>query len=950
MSNLGSSAGRTPWATYRLQFNRQFTFAQAAELVPYLHELGISDAYASPLFQARPESLHGYDVCDFTRLNPALGLRAQFEQFTTGLQQLGMGLLLDIVPNHMGADLSNEWWLDVLRSGLASPYAHWFDIDWQAPGCEGKVTLPLLEDDYGTVLATGKLRLGFDGEFSLAYYERKFPVSSRSYFEILQALLAWGSNHRRSHKFLGELEQLVRDFHDFQERGGFDGVVFRKLRLHTQGLIRHSVELGEDLADLLETLNGETNTPASFDRLHSILQQQHYRLADWRIGPEEINYRRFFDITDLVSLRMERREVFEATHRLILELIRERRVTGLRIDHPDGLWNPRQYFERLQAAVGMSHTPLYVVIEKILTGDEVLRVDWPVAGTTGYDFLNRVNGLFVDSDQAQDFDALYRDFTGCQIDCADLVYTCKKQVLFSSFIGELGSLARRLQRLAGATLLGQDFSLKQLETVLVEVIACFPVYRTYLDEKTDKITAMDRDHCVAAIDAALARAPGLDHPIAQFLKQVLLLEPFPDFGSAEIQAAREFVMRFQQLTSPLMAKGLEDTAFYNFNRLISLNEVGGNPDQFGTDVQVFHAYNAAQFPRWPGSLLATATHDTKRGEDARARINVLSEMPQQWAEALALWSRINREKKQMVDSRAAPHPNDEYLFYQALLGAWTTGAETADGLRQLRERLSDYMLKAVREAKTHSSWTRPNSPYEDAVHDFVEQLLDSRPDNRFLHHFKPFQRRIAFYGQFNSLSQTLLKMTSPGVPDFYQGAELWDFNLVDPDNRRPVDYSRRRRLLVDLKARFSGGGPEASGSLIDLLDPNNSGEAKLFLIWRTLQFRRNHAALFQQGNYLPLSAVGSKQKHVCAFARVMGKQAFVTVAPRLVVGLVDGAERSPMGKEVWHETKLQLPVLIHGKQYQNVLTGELHIIAEPNTGLLVGDVLAHFPVALLQRI
>jgi (1->4)-alpha-D-glucan 1-alpha-D-glucosylmutase len=877
-------------------------------MVDYLQELGVSDCYASPLFQAGPQSTHGYDICRFDQFNPNLGGSGAFQRFAARLQQLGLGLLLDMVPNHMGADLSNGWWLDVLEKGQASPYANWFDIDWQSPNpaLRGKVLLPILDAPYARVLEAGQLKVVFENErFALAYHERQFPLTLP--------------------------------------------------KLHAA------------LAQSIPAINGIPGNPESFDELHALVQQQHYRLAFWRIGAEEINYRRFFDIAELVSLRMELPEVFKATHRLVLQLIREGKIRGLRIDHPDGLWDPTTYFERLQTAC--AETPeraqqsFYVVAEKILTGDETLSPDWPVAGTTGYDFLNRVNALFVNSANRDAMDRIYREFTGEQRDFKSILYSSKRHVLFTSFTSELNTLVGMLKTIAAGPRYGLDLTSAILRDALVEVLVRFPVYRCYIDEQMVEVAAVQREFIAAAILSTQKQATNVDSGALQFISSLLQLNVPRDLDQTGQKLARRFVMRFQQLTGPLMAKGLEDTAFYNFNRLISLNEVGGDPERFGIEPDQLHTYNVANAQHWPHTLLATATHDTKRGEDARARINVLAEIPQEWREAVFRWQWLNADKKSPFGQRGVPEANDEYLLYQTLVGAWSPDLDTAAQLQSFKERIAAYMLKATREAKTHTSWTYPDSTYEQATRHFVEQLLSISAPNPFLDDFKQFHTRIAFFGCFNSLAQLLIKMTAPGVPDFYQGTELWDLNLVDPDNRRPVDFQLRRDLLVDIKKRLASRPLDVSAALKGILQELDSGKIKLYLIWRTLAFRQEHRRLFDQGVYVPLSALGSKRGHAFAFARVLDSQIVISIVPRLVVGLSRGIEQPPVGQELWQDTYItaaalndaQRPgsngVLAHfkpGKRYRNVLTGEIVEIGRAQQGLRVADALASFPVALLE--
>jgi len=585
-------------------------------------------------------------------------------------------------------------------------------------------------------------------------------------------------------------------------------------------------------------------------------------------------------------------------------------------------------------------------VEKILSGNESLPDQWPVHGTTGYDFLNHLNGLFVNPASETAFNELYQQFTGCNRSFKDLAYEGKRQILQTALVSELRALALHLKRIAASTRSGQDLTFRQLHSCLLEVISSFPVYRTYITEDTEAVSQRDRHYIEESLERARQRNPPVDQAPFEFVRSILLLEGPEDFERPA--EAREFVMKFQQLTGPVTAKGVEDTAFYNYNRLVSLNEVGGDPDRFGYSVEEFHRYNQRQAAHWPYSLLATATHDTKRGEDLRARLNVLSEMPEQWSRTVNRWSKFNADKKRVLNGHPAPSANDEYLFYQTLTGAWLPEAETSEGLAGLRDRISAYMLKATKEAKAHTSWIEPNSQYESSVKEFVERTL--QPENPFLSDFKDFQQLVSFFGVLNSLSQTILKLTSPGVPDIYQGTELWDFNLVDPDNRRPVDYDLRRRLLEDLKEGCRG--PEANRNQLGhkLLHESHTGQIKLYLIWRVLEFRRRHSDLFEYGDYVPLPISGSRKHHVCAFARVLGNDAAIIIAPRLVFSLTAGSEQPPLGEQIWKDTALRLPNELQIGRYKNALTGAVLSSKEDSDGMIlrVCDALTTFPVALIQ--
>lgn len=880
---------RIPCATYRLQFNRDFTFQQAAGILDYLDELGISDLYASPLFEAGPQSSHGYDTCSFGSVNPHLGGEEDFKRLFDNLKKRGMGLLLDVVPNHMSATLSNPWWLDVLENGSESAHAGFFDIDWHSshPGLRNKVLLPVLEDRYEKVLESGKLRLMHQGgKFFVAYYDRNFPVDTRT---------------------------LPPD------AAGNPSATLRRF-------------------------NGTNGKRGQFDKLDELIQQQHYQLAYWKAASTEINYRRFFDVTEMAAMKMELPEVFRETHRLIFTWLDSGTVTGLRIDHPDGLWDPEEYLQRIQRRA--SRTP-YVVVEKILSGDESLPDDWPVEGTTGYDFVNRSNGLFINGSNVSVFDEMYREFIGCDEDFREIVYSSRMMVLEQSFAGELNSLSCRLAGIASRTRSGREFAFSELLGATAGIIASFPVYRTYITEKSSEASAPDRAAIQKAVNEAQKRAaPRRGAPVFEFLERVLSLQIANELDEAETGSLREFVMKFQQLTAPSMAKGLEDTAFYRFNRFVSLNEVGGDPGRFGTTPGEFHQANSAAARQWPHTLLASSTHDTKRGEDVRARLNVLSEMPFEWRDAVAHWSRLNARNKTVVESAPAPDANDEYLLYQTLVGAYPPDADTPEGLKEFRARVAAFMLKAAKEAKVNTTWTEPDDAYENALRQFVDRVLADQGNEAFFEDLVRFARRLAFFGRINSLAQTLLKITSPGVPDFYQGSELWNLSLVDPDNRRPVDYSLRRELLAGLKQKFAQ--TNIAEPVSELLRDDRVGTVKLFLIWQALHFRKEHRELFDCGDYVPLPAVGEQQEHLCAFARIYNSRTVVIIVPRLVFGLTGGAESQPVGAEVWRNTAVQLP---QGSAalWRNVLTRET-VAAGKQDGsamLQTSHALKSFPVAML---
>jgi (1->4)-alpha-D-glucan 1-alpha-D-glucosylmutase len=949
-----------PLATYRLQLNRDFTFAQATAIVPYLSALGISHCYISPCLKARPGSTHGYDIVDHNSLNPEIGSREELDRFVAALHEHGMGLILDIVPNHMavmGSD--NAWWLDVLENGEASVYANFFDIDWHPLKDElhGKVLVPVLHDHYGAVLESGELKLVFHperGEFDIAYRNHRFPVNPRQYPRILQ--------HGASKVAvqLGEQNPNVLEFQSIitafghlpsRQEVSSESVAERnrdkeinKRRLAE--LCARSPGIPDGITAAVDLINGSPDDPSSFDELHELIKAQAYRLANWRVASDDINYRRFFDTNDLAGICMENENVFQATHRLILELVAEHKVDGLRIDHPDGLYDPAQYFERLKHSIAAAvknpensgNGSHYVVVEKILTGSERLRAEWPVCGTTGYDFANLVNGLFVDRSAATRFEGIYRRFVDDEIDFDDLAYRSRRLIVRVALASELNVLANQLSHIALSKRKTCDFTLNSLRDALTEVVSSFPVYRTYVSPSG--VSEDDAHSIRAAVALAKRRSPAADTSVFDFIADVLPTRIAEGQDAAYRSAVTTFAMKFQQFSSPVMAKGLEDTAFYRYNRLVSLNEVGSDPDRFGTTVREFHAANRERLRDWPNTMLAGSTHDSKRSEDVRARINAISEIAPMWGLRVREWKRFNREHKSLVNGVAAPSSNDEYLLYQTLVGAWPANPLADEREEKVFcERIENYMLKAIREAKQNTSWINQNSEYESAVKSFVRALLNPAPDNRFLRDFVPFQRRIARIGIWNSLSQTLLKLTSPGVPDIYQGNELWDFSLVDPDNRRPVDYDRRRQIFDGLTKW--GNTPEKS-SIGCLMKAPEDGRIKAYLIWRTLCLRQQLKSAFQEGEYVSLALTGAKADHVVAFARRFERTCIVVIVPRLISGLLNGLDVPPIGPQIWEDTQIRLPDN-GGKPWQNVFTGEA---VELETQISVSKVMAEFPVAL----
>lgn len=890
-----------PRATYRLQLNAQFTLRQAIEIVPYLAELGISHVYCSPYFRARPGSTHGYDVVDHNSMNPEIGSREDLDAFVAILRSHDMGHILDFVPNHVGVfGAENDAWMDVLEHGKASQYADFFDIDWDPPNAalKDKLLVPVLGESYGTALESGDLKLRYEAEtggFAVFYHEHRFPIAPATYSTLLNLL-----------------EPRFSALRSIQA-----GPTIKAQLRH---LANADTALGEALSSIGDML--------SESALHDLLDLQAYRLASWRVASDDINYRRFFDVNDLAALRMENPAVFESAHRLVLELIRDGSIDGLRIDHPDGLYDPAGYFEQLQLACGASTTnprPLYLLAEKITAGFERLPVSWRVHGTTGYNFAVMVNGLFVDSRSRARLDRTYRAFVNSDDEWADVASDSKILIMRSALSSELTVLSSELAKIAQTDRHTRDLTLAHLRHALVEVIACFPVYRTYVAET---VSEKDREYIGWAVSRARRRSTGADDSVFDFLRAMMLGETtgFPTAAHARIHS---FARKLQQVTAPVTAKGVEDTALYRFTRLVSLNEVGGDPDRFGTTVSQFHKDAAYRLRHWPHEMLATSTHDTKRSEDVRVRIDVLSEMPRKWYRSIVRWQRMNRGKRRIVDGSPAPGSHAEYVLYQTLLGTWPSEPMSETEQSSYTARIVAYMTKASREAKRRTSWANPNLEYETALREFIESALEHRESNRFVAELSAFARQLAHFGRFNSLSQTLCKLTAPGVPDIYQGTELWDDSLVDPDNRRPVDYATRRTLLANAGGR---------------------GHDKLRLIHAILQWRARHDAVFRDGAYIPLRVLGAHAAHVCAFARVSSASFAISIAPRLTAKLLGDSEVSPTGEGIWSDTRIQLPAALHGLEIVNVLEGGgVPIESEANSTacVKVSDILRTFPVGFV---
>jgi (1->4)-alpha-D-glucan 1-alpha-D-glucosylmutase len=944
---------RIPSSTYRLQFNRWFTFNQAREIVPYLHGLGVTDVYVSPYFQAGADSLHGYDITDHNKLNAAIGSRGDYDFWITELNAHSMGQVLDFVPNHVGiAEFLNTWWMDVLENGPSSKYAPYFDIDWQPPKSDlhDKVLLPILSDQYGRVLERGELKVCFEeGTFYLLYGDRRLPIAPGTYRYVLEIALENLAEHKEE-DFYAELQSILTALEYLPKRNETDpkrvAERTREKEIIKRRLDRRCAEapqVQQAIEKALARINGEPGDARSFDALDELLNAQSYRLAFWRVAAEEINYRRFFDVNDLAAIRVELPKVFDAIHRLVLDLVHVGAVTGLRIDHPDGLYLPREYFEKLQQrcakalGIGLPRDgrAIYMLAEKILIGSETLRKDWLVHGTTGYDFANQAAQLLVDSSAETAITKTFHRFIGHSMPFGHLLYAKKLQVMKLALANDVDVLGNMLDRLSEQNRWYRDFTLEALSRAVRETIACFPAYRTYL-APGQSVSEADRQIVEHAIAAAKRRNPAMEESIFNFLRDVLLFRFPPNLDAKARGAHTHFVLKFQQATGPIMAKGLEDTVFYIYNRLSALNEVGGEPQQFGLGPDAFHERNLDRQRNWPATLLATSTHDTKRSEDVRARIVAISELPELWRRSLQRWRVANRRWKRTINDLEAPDANEEYLLYQTLLGTWSVrpnGDPESTATPEYIQRIQAYMAKALHEAKINTSWIQPNEEWDAAMRGFVAKILNSSPRNKFLPAFLPVTREIARLGAINSLTQALFKLTSPGVPDIYQGNEIWNYSLVDPDNRRPVDYNRRRHMLETLPTTTPG----------ELVKTWPDGRIKMFLTQRVLHFRREHPDLFQRGQYLPLKANGTFAECCISFARELAGKWVVVVAPRLSsrVGF-------PPVDDRWEDTTIEFPETVSLQQAHDLFT--CRPVPLRDRCLKLGDALSILPFAVITNL
>ncbi len=959
-----------PDSTYRLQLNKDFTFKQAEKIVDYLKNLGISHCYISPVLKARTASTHGYDIIDHNSFHPSIGSKQDFYDFADTLHRNGIGLICDIVPNHMGINSENIWWMDVLENGPSSEFAAYFDIDWnpQKLQMQGKVLVPILGNHYGSVISNGELSFKFcidNGKFTVHYYDHYFPLNPSSYPIILEHRLnVLASRLGEMNEDFLEYESIITEFQnlpkhaqitpdDIKQRNRERKIAYKRLCK----LCKKNNVIEDFLYENLADFKTNPDDSISCNRLHNLLEEQAYRLAYWRVSVDEINYRRFFDVNDLAAIRVENPAVFESTHNFIFEMIEQRKIDGLRLDHPDGLLDPAEYFKKLQieaanrlgksfnpledSQLASADLPLYVIAEKILANYETLPENWSIDGTVGYEFLNSVNGLFVKKENEKNFDRIYNRFISQISDYSKTVRKSKKLIMKASLAGELTVLTSCLSKIAEKDYSTRDFTTNNIRAALEEIIANFPVYRTYISDRG--ITPKCSDYIKWAVGAARKQSMSVELSLFDFIEKNLLLDI--DKENELYQEALNFSLKFQQYTAPLMAKGMEDTAFYRYNRFIALNEVGGEPNHFGKSISEFHNENIERLKKTPYGLLTTSTHDTKRSEDVRMRLVVLSEIPDLWQKKIFRWSQLNRLKKTKIDDKLFPDRNDEYLFYQTLIGIWPDKDLDEIELNSIINRIEQYMIKAIRESKVNTSWINTNVHYEDAVSNFIKRVLMSPSKHPFWREFLQFQQEIAHCGYLNSISHTVLKLTSPGVPDIYQGNESLQFSLVDPDNRRPVNFDELKSTLDYLDKMFDQNKKLCKEDFETSLLSLNSGYMKMFFTSKLLKYRKNVEKIFIKGEYIPLEVIGNKQDHIIAFARKYKNNTIIVIAPRFFHQFVS-INKQVVSAENWKNTKVKLSKELIGNNWENIFTNKTLNIN--NLSLDVSEVLQDLPCAVLS--
>ena len=933
-----------PSSVYRLQLNAAFPLKKAIALLPYLEALGIDGIYCSPIFECA--SSHGYDVTNPNRLNPDLGTMEEYEEFCSQLKKRGLKQVLDIVPNHMGIkEGKNEWWLSVCQYGPDSPYGEFFDINWkpEKKELENKILLPILNNHYHYILEDQKLTLIWKDGFWICFYNYRLPITPHTYYLILECLVDTLSAPTESNE--REWAECLAIYHELKRIEVEEKNKITKFELQKQCLIalyNRSEYVRFRFDQVITLLNGEKGDAKSFDLLHELLERQFYRLSYWGVAGQEINYRRFFNVNELVAIHIENEKVLNTHHNWIFELIQDQKVQGLRIDHPDGLYDPAQYFERIQAK-----EPSFVVVEKILNFKEALPENWNVEGSVGYEFLNLLNGLFIQNQSEEKFDQIYENFIGNEIDFTDLLYKRKRSFIIWHMASEVNFLGSLLYKLAEKSRYYRDFTRIDLTQAVLHVMACFPVYRTYITSK-DAVSKKDKACVTQAIEMAKTKAPEIDPSVFQYLKSLLLFE-YEHLGPEEISCATDFVLRFQQLTGPVMAKGLEDSVCYIYNRLISLNEVGGNLECFGYSKSEFHQFNKEKLAKWPFGFLASSTHDTKFSKDVRMRINVLSEMPQKWQEHVSLWKSLNKKYKKPSKEGLAPDNNTEYYIYQMLIGIWPLSKEEYTSL-DFKERIWQCLLKIIREAGLHTSWRLPNDDYEKATKEFLYSLITPAPENEFFDSFLQFQQEVAHYGSWNSLCSLVLKIGSCGIVDIYQGNEHWSYCLVDPDNRRSIDYEKLSAILKSIPQFEDLEAQTQFASLA--FSQSNYQKLKLYVTSCGLNYRRAHKELFLEGEYIPLRVHENMGGNVVAFMRKHAQQIAIVVTGCYFSQLVSHDRELPLGESCWATADLALPDDLEVREFVDIFTGKTLKVQMRNKVpiLLLSEIFEYLPFAILTHV
>jgi (1->4)-alpha-D-glucan 1-alpha-D-glucosylmutase len=924
---------RIPASVYRLQLNAEFPIKKARKILPYLKELGVDAVYCSPYFKAFTS--HGYDVTDPNAFNPLLGTEEEFQHFCGEIKELGLMHLADIIPNHMGIKGGqNVWWQDVLENGPYSEYAGFFDINWSPEKRElqDRVLLPILATSYARALENHDIKLRYEeGKFTLHYADYLLPVAPHTYAMLLANNLdLLKTTYQAIDPEWLAFQELIEFYSKFPLATQQRGIKKEEGRERLDSLFKQSRKLRKHISSQLLLLNGkkpnEKSTLSSLDFFDKFLEAQFYRLSFWRVASHEINYRRFFNINELVSIRIEKEKVLESHHRWLFELLKKNQIQGIRIDHPDGLYDPVRYFERLR-----QKAYVFTVTEKILERKEELPRDWDVEGTVGYEYLNVLNGVFVQQENEKLLTDIYEDFIGKKWDFEEILYLSKLSFAKHEMVSETEALGLQLDRLSETNLEYRDFTRHDLTQAIAEVIAAFPVYRSYIAPQ-GAVSKRDQHYIKVAIEKAKHRLRTLDDSIFEFLEKVLLLQA--KVRPEEEEGYRAFTLHFQQLTAPVMAKGFEDTAFYVYNRLLSLNEVGGDPTHFGYSIGEFHSHNQQKKEKWPYGLLATSTHDTKRSEDVRMRLNVLSEIPERWNLELKKWSLLNNKHKKGEIS-----PNTEYYIYQTLLGVWPRTPIKKGHYKPFCQRIWQVILKSIREAKEKTSWLHPNRAYEETVESFFFGILADRRSNHFVKVFTDFHRLIDRYGGWNSLSQTALKIASPGVVDLFQGNELLTYRLVDPDNRVNVNFDVRKKVL----------GYLSEAKIEELFQVDDLSSAKLLVQTKGLHSRRVHKELFLDGEYIPLKTSGLRKDHVIAFLRKTEKELLIALAARFFSKLSDAEEERPLGPQAWGDTEVILPFYWKKTFLTDLFTEKRREVKKRGETyfLPLAEVFEHLPVSFL---